>query len=284
MCPPEYLASLSRRPSRRRFLSAAIALGTLQACAAHAGGASTEHADDDSGLERREFPGWSRVVDLTHSLHPEFPTFSGRSQLSISTLTTEEKEGYNVFMWQIAEHTGTHLDAPNHFASERVSADRIPVDQLVAPLVVVDIRERSQRDPDSMLELKDLREWEEEHGRIPRGACVAMLSGWDERVNSPEFRNADRKGTLHFPGFAPEATGFLAAERGVAGIAVDTLSLDEGRSKEFPVHNTWLPSNRWGVECVASLAQLPPRGATIVVPAPKIAGATGGPCRVLALV
>jgi kynurenine formamidase len=149
---------------------------------------------------------------------------------------------------------------------------------------VVDLREKAARDPDAALTLEDLRAWEGAHGPLPSGAVVALWSGWDAHVRTPRFRNPDAAGTLHFPGFHVEAVEFLLAERHVHGLAVDTLSLDPGQSADFPVHVRWLGSNRWGLECVAGLADVPPRGATIVVGGPKIAGATGGPSRVLALV
>jgi kynurenine formamidase len=111
-----------------------------------------------------------------------------------------------------------------------------------------------------------------------------MHSGWAKHVGSDRFAGKDAQGVLHFPGFHPEATDWLMQERRVRGMAVDTLSLDFGASKDFKTHYAWLPSGRWGLECVANLDRVPARGATLVVGAPKIRGATGGPTRVLALV
>ena len=130
--------------------------------------------------------------------------------------------------------------------------------------------------------LADLKRWEAQHGLLPAGGIVAMCSGWDEHVRTPKFRNAGKDGVLHTPGFHVEAVEFLLAEREIKGIVVDTLNLDRGLSGEFPVHALWLGSNRWGVQCAANLAQLPPKGATLVVGGPKIAGASGGPSRVFA--
>jgi kynurenine formamidase len=89
---------------------------------------------------------------------------------------------------------------------------------------------------------------------------------------------------MHFPGFSLAAARFLGEERGVRALAVDTLSLDPGASPDLPVHRFWLPSGRYGLECVANLDRVPARGATLVVGAPKIVGATGGLCRLLALI
>ncbi len=154
----------------------------------------------------------------------------------------------------------------------------------MVPLAVVDIASRAEDDPDTQVTPDDLIAWESANGPIPQGACVAMNSGWDSRVGSDGFRNADGDGVLHFPGFHQDAVAYLLENTTAAGIAVDTLSLDYGPSPDFATHYKWLPANRWGMECVANLGDVPATGATIVVGGPKIQGATGGPSRVLALV
>jgi len=110
-----------------------------------------------------------------------------------------------------------------------------------------------------------------------------MNSGWDKHVNSDKFRNADDENTMHFPGFHADAATMLIEETGAVGIAVDTLSLDYGPSPDFATHYAWLPANRWGLECVANLDDMPATGATLIVGAPKHRGGTGGPTRVFAM-
>jgi kynurenine formamidase len=183
----------------------------------------------------------------------------------------------------LQEHSGTHLDAPLH-CTAGPSADRIPAEQLVGPLVVVDIRARAAAQADAQLTPDDLQAWERRHGPIAAGAVVALYSGWDLRVgDARKFFGLDDKGGFHFPGFHLEAVQFLHERRNVKGLATDTLSLDPGPSGDFPVHHYWLGRQKWGLENVAELGQLPAKGSTIVVGAPKIAGCTGGPSRVLAL-
>ncbi|MCV0429378.1 MAG: cyclase family protein, partial [Roseibium sp.] len=111
-----------------------------------------------------------------------------------------------------------------------------------------------------------------------------MNSGWTAHVDTDKFRNADDDGVMHFPGFHVEAVQMLMEDADVVGIAVDSLSLDYGQSKDFATHYAWLPSNRWGIECIANLDALPPLGATLIVGAPKFRGGTGGPSRVMAMV
>ena len=239
-----------------------------------------DRLDPVAAAEPRRF---SRVVDLTHTLGPDFPTYFGKPQLEIEVLATYEQQKFNMKRWSIVEHTGTHLDTPFHFSPDGPSADAIPIEQLVVPLVVIDIAAKAQDHADAQLTPDDIRAFEGKHGPIPEGACVAMHSGWGRFLKEAKFRNADEKGVMHFPGFHPEAAKLLL-ERGAAGIAVDTLSLDFGASPDFAAHYAWLPAGRWGIECIASLDALPPTGATLVVGGPKIQGATGGPARVLALI
>ncbi|MCE3246692.1 MAG: hypothetical protein K0R41_517 [Geminicoccaceae bacterium] len=273
MCVPGCIESVHRRLGRRRFVR-----GTGLALLAGAS-ASLAPAPRARAAEPRSF---TRVVDLTHAMGPDFPTYDGGSNLAMETVVTLAKDGYNMYRWHLVEHTGTHMDAPIHFGDGVQSAAEIPVENLVVPLAVVDIRAKAADDP-AQLTPDDLKAFEAAHGPIAEGACVAMLSGWSEKVSGPQFRNADADGVMHFPGFHVEAAQFLMSERNTTGIAVDTLSLDHGRSADFATHYAWLPSNRWGLEAVANLAELPPTGATLVVGGPKIKGATGGPSRVLAL-
>lgn len=226
----------------------------------------------------------NKVVDLTHTITTEFPTYGGKPYYTTDLPITLAANGYNVRSYNISdEHVGTHMDAPFHF-SDKATADELPAEDLVGPLALIDIIEKAKADPDALVTPDDLKRYERRWGRIPFGAIVAMNSGWDANVTTPKFRNADDKGVMHFPGFGLEAVQWLLEMRKVKGIMVDTLSLDNGPSAKFEVHYTWLPAGRWGIENVANLSKLPARGATVVVGGPKFKGATGGPSRVIALV
>ena len=224
----------------------------------------------------------SRVVDLTHTLRPDFPTFDGKPAIEIESTLTVARDGYDMNRLTYLEHVGTHFDAPAHFSAAGASADAIPAEALVCPLVVLDVAERAAADPDYRLSPEDVAAHERAHGRIPPGACVGLRSGWDAHAATPRFRNADASGAMRFPGFRPDVAPLLL-ERGVVGVAVDTLSLDHGGSRDFGFHLAWLGAGRWGLECAANLGALPPAGATIVAGMPRIAGGTGGPGRALAL-
>ncbi|MEM6667307.1 MAG: cyclase family protein [Pseudomonadota bacterium] len=226
----------------------------------------------------------SSIVDLSHTTSPEFPTYFGQPGISIESAFNFAENGFNVFNISHNEHVGTHVDAPLHFSADGQAVDEIPVENLVAPLVVVDVREAAAENPDYELTPDDLQAWMDANGDMPERCCVAMLSGWGDKTATDEFRGADADGVQHYPGFHIEAAQMLLENTTAIGIASDTLSLDTGKSTTFETHYAWLPTNRWGIENIANLDQLPASGATIIVGAPKIGGGSGGPSRVLAMV
>jgi kynurenine formamidase len=133
------------------------------------------------------------------------------------------------------------------------------------------------------VEVDDLVAFERRHGRIPRRAAVFMYSGWEERLPDPDaFKNPDANGVYHFPGFGIDAVEWLLANRNVTAIGVDTMSLDVGASATFDVHVTWLGSDRYGLENLANLSTIPPRGAEVVVGVIPWEEGSGGPARVIA--
>ena len=221
------------------------------------------------------------VIDLTHTLTPEFPTFSGEPGIVMDKTVSFEESGYQLFRLTIDEHSGTHIDAPLHFSADGTSVDELAPETLVCPLCVIDISAKAAEDANAMVMPDDIEAWVSANGEIPAGACVAMLSGWADKVGDASFRT-DADGNFAFPGFSKAATDMLDG-LGVVAIGVDTLSLDPGNSADFAVHYAWLPAGHYGIENLANLGQLPAAGATIMVGAPKHGGGTGGPARVLAL-
>ena len=225
----------------------------------------------------------NRIIDLTHTLTPDFPSYNGNPDFRIETMKQFDKDGVNVKQWTVREHIGTHIDAPLHFSADGCSCDQIPVEELVVPLVIIDIAARAADTASTAVTPRDLSDFESKHGPIPEGCCIAMHSGWGRHVRTAKYRNADDSGRMHFPGWHVESA-YALLERKVTGLGVDTLSIDQGPTETFPTHYAWLPAGRWAMEGLANLDTLPPVGATMVVGAPKIAGATGGPTRVLAFV
>lgn len=213
-----------------------------------------------------------RVVEMTHVLHRDFPTFDGAPAIQAERVMTFARNGYNLNRITHTEHIGTHFDTPLHFSANGAGADAIPAAAQVCPLVVLDVRAHAAAHADCTATPQDVLAHERAHGSIPAGACRVLNAGWALHVATPRFRDARPGGGLAFPGFRPDVAALLLA-RNVAGVAVDSLSPDHGGWRDFAFHLAWLGAGRWGIESVAGLDDLP-----------RIAGGTGGPGRVMALV
>ncbi|QCQ92322.1 cyclase family protein [Rhodococcus sp. SGAir0479] len=299
MCSPDVLARVHRTigesapaVSRRGLLGAAglaLAGAALAPRAAHA------------AAPRPSLPIEARsIVDLTHTLTPEFPVWPGNAPFAMDPVAVVDdgcgplgslagssgppRGEFLVNRLAYWEHTGTHIDAPAHKIAGGSTVEELPVEDFVAPIAVVDIRDKARADVDAVLTVADLEAWEERHGRLPARALVAMNSGWDAHVGSPTYVGRDPRGTPHSPGFDPAAVTFLVEERDIVAIGVDTLSLDTASSRTYGAHVAALGAGKYGVESLANLGALPAVGATVVVGAPKHRGGSGGPCRVLAFV
>lgn len=261
----------SPRITRRSLLGAMAAAGGTLAVGAPAI-AGPAHA-----------PHGKRLQDLTHVFRAGFPVYTFDPP-SRRTLVTIPENGFYSQEWTWGEHSGTHMDAPGHFSlGGRLSPD-IPPEELLVPIVVVDISARVASNPDEVVTVEDLVAFEHRFGRIPRGALVCMYSGWESRVGDPEaFRNVGGDGLFHFPGFGLDAVEWLLENRDITGIGVDTLSLDNGPSQTFDVHVTLLGADRYGLENLANLNMIPPRRASAFVGLIPWEEGSGGPCRVVAI-
>ena len=186
------------------------------------------------------------------------------------------------------EHGGTHLDAPIHFAEGKKTADQIPLRQLIAPSVVIDVAAKTAANADYRLTAEDVREWEQRNGAITAGTIVLLRTGWGKRwPERKAYFGDDTPGAtdnLHFPSYGEDAARLLVTERRVAALGVDTASIDYGQSRDFIVHQIANGADVPGFENVANLEQLPSRGAWVIALPMKIARGSGGPLRIVALV
>lgn len=220
-----------------------------------------------------------RVVDLTQPLGPGTHPWPGDGPFAAEVRETVAADGSYGRRVELPEHLGTHFDAPAHFVDGGATVEAVPADRLVVPVRVVDIAERCAGDPDATLTAADIAAHEAEHGALEPGSALLARTGWDRHLgDGPRY-----VGDLRFPGFAADAAA-CAVARGLAGIGIDTLSVDRGGDDAYPVHRTTLPAGLWHLEGLVGLDALPPAGATLVVGVPPVVAASGFPARVLALV
>jgi len=232
----------------------------------------------------------NKLVDLTYPLDEQtvfWPTNKPFTWEKAAWGRTANGYWYASGDFSMSEHGGTHIDAPIHFAEGRLAVDEIPLQKLIAPAIVIDVRPAVEEDRDYRLAVRDLDMWEARHGLIPNGAVVLMLTGWGRRwPDKVRYLGSDTPSdskTLHFPGFSKEAAEFLIKERRVDGIGTDTPSIDYGPSQDFIVHQVVNGANLYGLENIANLDKLPAKGAILVALPIKIKGGTGGPVRIIGI-
>jgi kynurenine formamidase len=228
--------------------------------------------------------GMTRVVDLTYPVSDKEVPWPGDDHPFVATVkATPAKEGYFTRSFNMLEHYGTHVDAPIHFPPGKTPVDKIPVEKLFGPAVVIDVRNEVAKDPDYRLTLDRIAQWESDHGKIPEGAIVILRTGWSSRwPDVQKYRNMDAKGVMHFPGYSTDAAVRFMLRK-VSALGIDTLSIDYGPSQEFPAHKLVLGDGLYQIENLADLSALPESGAFLVVAPIKLEGGSGGPARVFAI-
>ena len=217
-----------------------------------------------------------RIVDLTQTLSPDFPTIALPPEMGQARpFRMEEISRYDdrgpAWYWNnmsFGEHTGTHFDAPIHWISGRDqpnnSVDTIPVEHFIAPACVVDCSSEAKADADFLLTVGHLKAWEKWHGRIPSGAWVLMRTDWSKRTDPVAYQNLDETGQ-HTPGPDPDCVRFLVDERDVLGFGTETIGTDAGQAAHFkppyPCHYYMHGAGKYGLQCLCNLDRLPATGA-----------------------
>jgi kynurenine formamidase len=240
-----------------------------------------------------------RVIDLTQTLTPEFPQIVLPPEMAQAwPFRMERISNYDAagpaWYWNnfsCSEHTGTHFDAPIHWITGRDlpnnATDTIPVEHLIGAACVIDCSAQAAADPDYLLDVDTVLQWERQHGRIPARSWVLMRTDWSKRADPVEYQNFDAEGQ-HTPGPSVEAVRFLIDERDVIGFGTETIGTDAGQAAHlnppYPCHSYMHGAGRYGLQCLTNLDLLPPTGAVIICPPLKIRQGSGSPLRVLALV
>ena len=231
-----------------------------------------------------------RLVDLTHAYDADTVFWpSPPTHFALERQHFGETPGgffYSANRFCMPEHGGTHLDAPIHFAREGETMERVSLERLVGPVVVIDVSEKAAADRDYRVSAEDVLAFEAKHGRIAPKTRVLVRTGWSRRWPDATayLGHATDASKLHFPAYGAEAARLLVEGRQVALLGIDTASIDYGPAADFPVHRMAAAANVPGLENLAGLEALPPRGAILVALPMKIEGGSGGPTRVVALV
>jgi kynurenine formamidase len=221
------------------------------------------------------------VVDLTHPLSHNEMAPGARPGSAVRTAALVQNTLRRISR---SASTNTNIDAPAHLVRGMWTVDQIPPERLIAPLTVLDVTDQARRNSDYEVSVEDIAQWEQIHGEIPPGAVVLARSGWGTRWASPkDYRNIDKKGVMHFPGYSEDAAKFLVEGRSVLALGIDTMSVDPGSSRTLPVHQYTLAHSVYHLENVANLERVPDAGAVVVVAPMKLEGEVDGPVRILAL-
>jgi kynurenine formamidase len=232
-------------------------------------------------------------IDLSHAYDENtiyWPTANGFSKTTDFEGQTDGGYYYSAYSVSTAEHGGTHLDAPIHFAEGMQTSDQLSLNRLIAPAVVIDVSEQAAKDRDYLITRQDIRSWENENGGIPAGSIVLFRTGFATRwPDAASYLGTAERGAgavpkLHFPGLAANAAEYLAEEKSIAAIGIDTASIDHGQSSDFIAHRILFAQGIPAFENVGDMSALPATGSLVVALPMKIAGGSGGPLRIVAFV
>ncbi|HEX6716300.1 MAG TPA: cyclase family protein [Pyrinomonadaceae bacterium] len=234
-----------------------------------------------------------RVVDLTYAFDANSVYWPTAEQFNLETDfegVTDKGYFYSAYRYSAAEHGGTHIDSPVHFAKGHYTVDQLPLEQLMGAAIVVDVTTQCAANPDYLVSVADFQNWEKVNGRIAPGTIVLLRTGFGKYYpDRKKYLGTDERGAaavakLHFPGLDPAAARWLTQNRSIKAIGLDTASIDYGQSTLFESHRILFEKNVPAFENVANLDQLPVKGFSIIALPMKIKGGSGGPLRIIALV
>jgi kynurenine formamidase len=262
---------------RKQLLFALLASLLLTACA----------------KSKTEFPK-GKIVDLSHAFDAQtiyWPTEQQGFVLEKEQAGVTDKGYYYASnKFGAPEHGGTHIDAPRHFSANGNTLDQVPLDQLMGSAILIDVTKQCEANRDYLISVDDFNGWEKQHGQIPGGAIVLLRTGfakyWPDRTKymGTDERGAAAVAKLHFPGLSPEAARWLTTNRSIKAIGLDTPSIDYGQSTMYESHQVLFAKNIPAFENLGDLSSLPAEGFFVIAMPMKIAGGSGGPLRVAAIV
>ncbi|MCF1192213.1 cyclase family protein [Mangrovimonas sp. AS39] len=234
-----------------------------------------------------------KIVDLIHDFSRETIYWVTAKEFELDTVFAGQTDNgyyYTANNFTTAEHGGTHIDAPIHFAKGKQTVDQIPLENLMGPAIKIDVSDQTFNNPDYLVSIDDFKSWEaQENMQIPDGSIIVIYTGYESYYpDKKKYLGTDQRGEdavkqLHFPGLSPEAATWLVTERHIKAIGLDTASIDYGQSTTFDSHVTLLSANIPAFENLTNLKDLPSRVFEIIALPMKIKGGSGGPLRIIAL-
>ncbi len=253
---------------------------------------SCKHADDLLKNEAKNPLANAKWIDLTYAYDEHTIYWPTAEMFKLDTAfegMTDKGYYYSAYQFCSAEHGGTHMDAPIHFAEGKLPVDEVPVDQLIGAAIVIDVSERALANRDYLISVADFEAWEKTNGQLPEGAIVLLRTGYGqfwpdrEKYMGTAERGDSAVAKLHFPGLDPAAAQWLVDNRKIKAIGLDTPSIDYGQSTHFESHQILFKANIPAFENVANLDQLPVTGSQVIALPMKIKGGSGGPVRIVAM-
>lgn len=228
-----------------------------------------------------------RWVDLTHPFDVDIPHWKGFEPMTRRVVYDYDKDGFRAELFCHVGQWGTHVDPPAHFHKAARTADRIPVQQMLLPLVVIDVHRQAEKDPDHVLSLGEVKAWEGRHGPVPRGAFVAMRTDWSKRwPDQAAMQNVDAQGVAHYPGWTMQALRYLYEVRHITASGHETTDTDPGLATtkdDYSLESYILGTDHYQIELLANLDKVPEAGALVSVTWPDVKDGTGFPARVFAI-
>lgn len=233
-----------------------------------------------------------KIIDLTYDFSDETVYWVTAKQFEKEKVAEGKTDAgfyYSANNFSAAEHGGTHIDSPIHFAEGRQTVDQIPLEKLIGNAVKIDVSKKAENNPDYLISIEDITNWEKENGQIPDGAIVLLQTGFGKfypekaKYLGTDKRGADAVKDLHFPGLSPEAAEWFVKNRKINAIGLDTASIDYGQSTDFKSHVILMGENIPAFENVANLDKLPAKDFQIIALPMKIKGGSGSPLRIVAI-
>jgi kynurenine formamidase len=265
----------------RTGLRAAVAAMILGASAAEAAPSKADLEQAYAVLHEAQF------IDLTHEFSPVIPHWKGFAPETVTTLFTIAKDGFHAESFCHPGQWGTHVDPPAHFHDGLQTVDQIDPREFLLRLVVLDVHAKVAKDPDYVVTLEDVKDWEAKHGAIPPGAFVALRTDWSKRWPSEvAMQNLDSRGVAHYPGWSMQVLQYLYAQRRITASGHETTDTDPGvavSKDDYTLERYVLGTNHFQIELLANLDRVPEAGALVLVSFPKPRDGTGFPARVVAL-